>query len=54
MQNLKKLELIIEIVDYLGTGPFENRDLRSVRRDLHRLSVKSLKMLLSRLQCLYL
>jgi len=54
MRESKKTELILQISEYLNIGPFSDNDLRDFRRDLLRLSVKALEMLLSCLRRLFL
>ena len=51
---MEKTELIRQISEYLNIGPFNDLDLRLFRRNLLRLSVKSLEMLLGCLRRLYL
>jgi hypothetical protein len=48
-----KSDLILEISEYLNIGPFNNHDLNAFRRNLRRLSVLSLEMLLGSLRKMY-
>jgi len=48
-----KKKLINEISEYLNIGHFNDSDLRHFRRNLRRLSLLSLKMLVGCLKRLY-
>jgi len=51
---MEKTDLIKQISEYLNIGPFNDNDLLRFRRDLRRLSILSLEMLLGCLRRLYL
>lgn len=54
MGTLKKVEVIQQISDYLSMGDFNDKELRRFRRDMRRMSLLSLEMILGTLRKRYL
>lgn len=53
MGCLSKKSIIDEISDYLNIGSWSNTEINLFRRDLRRMSVSSLEMLLGSLRRVY-
>ncbi len=53
MLELSKMDIVNQISEYLKVWMLGDNDLRRFRRDLRRLSMESLKILINGLQDMY-